>query len=778
MKFKMGLAVWMCGLGAFGAALDLSGTWAFQLDAADEGVSNAWYKTELSESLQLPGSLQAQGFGFDVNEQTAWIGKLKDTRWVHGVGKQKDGSYRVVGWLQPDKHYVGAAWYQREITVPESWAGKELLVSFERVHISSTLWLDGERVGEEQSLFTPHRYRLGSLTPGTHRLTLRVDNRLPVDVGENAHAVSDHTQTAWNGVVGEIKLEALPSRWVDFVSVFPDVANHQIKVKIGFGGTKTPKNSEQLRFKISVPAGADQPKVWVVDAPSGAQVETVIPMGDSIALWDEFTPNLYGLKVSLLAGDTVEQTVETTFGMVEYRVENQQFMVNGRPTFFRGTLDCATFPLTGYPSMDPAYWKRVFEVCKAHGLNHVRYHSWFPPEVALIEADKAGVYLQCEYAWARFRDPRLLPYLEREAERALRRYGNHPSFALHAYGNEPAKKGPGEKLLFQWVEKTKALDEGRRFYVSAAGWSNTANSDFYELMRGLRVYPWGAGLRSSINKEEPSFLADFSKKTAEDPTKPYVAHETGQWCVYPDFDEIKKYTGFLKPRNFEIFQENLEANHMGDLAKDFMMASGKLQTLCYKYEIEKLLRTPGCGGYQLLGLNDFPGQGTALVGAVDVFWDTKPYTTPEEYRSFNGSSVPLARFPKFIFTEGETATLQIDMSHFGAAPLTDAKVRWIISSSDGTVLKSGKLDVQEIPVGLSTLATKHSLALEGLPAPAQYSFSVAVAGTQIKNAWNFWVYPSTIPQKEGTVKITRDLSEALTLLNAGGSRKGCTQDYG
>ena len=106
---------------------------------------------------------------------------------------------------------------------------------------------------------------------------------------------------------------------------------------------------------------------------------------------------------------------------------------------------------------------------------------------------------------------------------------------------------------------------------------------------------------------------------------------------------MPKYTGYLKPRNFEIFRDSLEAHGMVDQARDFLLASGKLQALCYKEEIESALRTPGMGGFELLDLHDFPGQGTALVGVLDAFWDSKGYVTAGEFRRFCGSTVPLAR---------------------------------------------------------------------------------------------------------------------------------------
>jgi len=747
-------------------ALSLAGEWSFRLDPQDQGVHEAWFSDQLDQPILLPGSLQAQGYGHDVDENTKWIGALKDTRWLKNSGKQADGSFRVPGWLQPEKHYLGAAWYQRQIDISDELGGRDFLLSFERVHITTTVWLNGQRLGSENSLSTPHEYLLKNLRAGTYTLTVKVDNRAPVNVGKNAHCYSDHTQTTWNGIIGKIELKPLTRTWIDSVSVFPDVAQKQIRVRTYLRGDLMGAG-KKITLRIQAPEGVDEPAEKTVECDGRSVIETTVALGETIALWDEFTPNLYHLTVSVQEAAHTLATTRTQFGMVEYKAEKQDFLVNGRKTCFRGTLDCASFPLTGYPAMDIDYWKRVFTVCKNHGLNHVRYHSWFPPEVALFAADEVGVYLQCEHAWTKpIEDEALLKYLDREAARAIKRYGNHPSFSIHSYGNEPGGGAPAKENLSKWVEQAKRLDEGRRLYVSAAGWGISENSDFYDIMRGMRVYPWKAGLSSSINQDEPSSDTDFSAQTQTDRWRPFVAHETGQWCVYPNFDEMKKYTGFLKPRNYEIFQQNLTENEMGHLWKDFFMASGRLQTLCYKYEIEKLLRTPGCGGYQLLGLNDFPGQGTALVGPVDVFWDTKPYTSPEEYRRFGGATVPLARFPKFTFTEDETPSVKIEIAHFGAEPIPHAEVEWQIKSMDRTVLCSGTLSA-DIPLGLSTLSEGLRLDLGRLTAPAQYKFEVSVKGTRAKNGWDFWVYPPKVDPQEGDVRITRDPQEALDLLGNG-----------
>jgi len=408
-------------------------------------------------------------------------------------------------------------------------------------------------------------------------------------------------------------------------------------------------------------------------------------------------------------------------------------------------------------------------------LNHVRYHSWTPPEVALTAADEAGIYLQCENAWANVSNKKLQDYIMQETACVIKRFGNHPSFILVAYGNEPggvkrrkAKNGNGKAWLKEWVDFVRTVDENRKFYTSAAGWGETENSDYYDIMRGMRVYPWGAGLRATINANPPEFTSTFNETTKKDSTKSYIGHETGQWCVFPDFDEMDLYTGFLKPENFWIFKQNMKENHLFGKWKDFFNASGKLQTLCYKFEIEKLRRTKGCGGYQLLGINDFPGQGTALVGPVNVFWKVKSYTSPEEYRCFNGKTAILAKFTKFIYDAGETVVCDIDISHFAKEPILNTELDWEIKNGLGKTVKSGLEKITEIPLGLSNIVKSLNIPTAGLTVPEQYMVEFAIKDTDIKNHYNIWIYPKEEETANiADIIITDDLKKALANLAEG-----------
>ncbi len=385
---------------------------------------------------------------------------------------------------------------------------------------------------------------------------------------------------------------------------------------------------------------------------------------------------------------------------VSLKLDGTRFEINGRPVFLRGTLECAIFPKTGYPPTETAGWEKVLSAVKNHGLNHVRFHSWCPPEAAFQAADEVGIYLQVECSsWANGSTQLgsgmpIDQYIWDESKRIADEYGNHPSFVMMAYGNEPG--GPKyNDFLTQFVSYWKDTDD-RRVYTSASGWPALPVNDYHVLPQP-RIQGWGEELNSIINAEPPKTDFDWRNKIPGDGI-PVVSHEIGQWCVYPGFKEMNKYTGVLKPKNFEIFRESLKAHHMENLADSFVLASGKLQALCYKADIEAALRTPGFAGFQLLDLHDFPGQGTALVGVLDPFWEEKGYISPEEYRRFCNSTVPLVRLEKRVFSEGETMTANVEIAHFGEQPLENVNPEWKIISDQKTVAE-GTLGEQNIPIG-------------------------------------------------------------------------------
>lgn len=742
-----------------GNEISLAGNWRFMLDTNDCGVQQEWYNRKMEGTISLPGSLQAQGYGNDIDIRTPWTGHIVDNSWYNAPQYAKyreEGNIKVPFWLNPEKHYVGVAWYQREIEIPAQWRDKVVFLNLERAHWQTTLYLDGKIIGSNNSLGVPHIYELKDAVAGKHTLTLKVDNRLVIPVGVNAHSVSDHTQTNWNGIIGKLSITAKPQIYIDKMAVYPQVDKKEVKV-IATVINKT-ETTEQGVVSIGirpVKEGKEVPgkSETVTIVPGTNRIALTLPMGDSPLLWDEYTPNLYKLEAQL-TGPNLNDRKSDKFGMRNLGVEGRRFTVNGTPIFLRGTLECCIFPLTGYPAMDSEYWIKIYRTIKEHGLNHIRFHSWCPPEVAFEAADSMGVYLQIECGgWTLVGSGNSFDeWVYAEGDRILETYGNHPSFFALLHGNEP--DGDSAPFLSRLNNHWRESD-GRHLYSSSGGWPYIETADFYN-SPDPRIQGWGAGLHSLINARPPQTSYDFRNIILQT-TMPTVSHEIGQWCAYPNFKEIGKYTGFLKAKNFEIFQATLQQNHLGEMAEPFLMASGKLQTLCYKADIEAALRTPEFAGFQLLDLHDFPGQGTALVGVLDPFWDSKGYVTAEEYRMFCNRTVPLARIDKMTWSANETFKAEIEVSHFEKEAAKGATIDWVVVDTANRTYRKGTFKT-DLPVTNCIPVGTVEFPLSDITEARQLTLRVTISDKNAVNEWNFWVYPDALTEPK-TVYVTGKLDQ-------------------
>ncbi|MBK0384076.1 beta-galactosidase [Pedobacter sp. SD-b] len=757
--------------------IDLSGKWEFQIDSLNIGIAQKWYNKQLDGKINLPGSMTTNGIGNDIDLKTPWTGDILDSSYYK---KPEYAKYRAAGnikipfWLQPIKYYKGVAWYQKVVDIPKSFGNKSINIFLERPHWQTTLWVDDKSLGSQNSLGTAHQFLIGKgLTEGKHIITIRIDNGIDtLKVGEDSHSITDNTQGNWNGIIGKMELQAIPKCNIQNVQVYPDIQNKKITVKLYFDSFegKTQKGVLEIFAQNSNPSAEKLP-LLTKDIKIGRlnnSMEVVYPMGQNPLLWDEFNPNVYSLKVNLKTklGNS-QKTVD--FGMREFAAQGKQFLMNGKPVFLRGTLDCAAYPITGYPPTDINSWITIFSKLKSYGLNHVRYHSWTPPEAAFEAADKLGFYLQVECSsWANG-DARvgegwpLDQWLYEESNRMEKAYGNHPSFVMMAYGNEPKGKDH-VKYLTDFVKYWEAKDN-RRLYTTGAGWPVIAESD-YDNTPNPRIQRWGEGLKSIINAEPPKANYNWANRI-EKAKHPTVSHEIGQWCVYPDFKEIKEYTGILKPKNFEIFEDKLKENKLYSLADSFLLASGKLQVLCYKADIEAALRTPHFGGFQLLGLSDFPGQGTALVGVLNAFWQDKNYITGKEFSHFCSPTVPLALFPKFIYHNNETLDIPIKLAHYGNKLLKEVTPTWNIKDVNGKILFYGQLNKKDLPLGNDIDLGNISQSLSAIDKAEKLQLNINVADGH--NSWDFFVYPAILPKLETKVFTTQKFDkEALDVLNKGG----------
>jgi hypothetical protein len=773
----------LAATGLHAQTFSLAGPWNFKLDPRNDGEAARWYSQVLPDKVRLPGSLQEQGFGNDVTVDTRWLAQAVrggESGYPNWYSSPLFERYRRPGeiiypyWLQPKKHYVGAAWYQRQIDVPAGWQDKRIVLRLERAHWGTTVWIDGQRIGTNDSLATPHEYDLtDTLHPGvSSRLTIRIDNSMIHDVGIDAHSVSDETQTAWNGIIGKIELAAGSKTWLDDVQVFPNSTTKTARVIVHVGnrsgaGHGQIEVSARLRNSNQV-ISTTVPIAWTT---AGGDATASLELGPQAKLWDEFHPDLYDVSVSLKRDDETVDQRSTTFGLREIGIKGTHFTLNGKPIQLRGTLECCVFPLTGYPPTEIAYWRKIMAACREFGLNHIRFHSWCPPESAFEAADEAGIYLQPETnAWVMVREP-LRPFLAAEGARMLKAYGNHPSFALMALGNEMGVDAPVAKaLLTEWMK------DPRRVYTGMCNADESVVDEYqYYVARTWNNRParyligWPPATNNDVFYSEPPNTAGDWSGAVDLYSKPLVAHETNQRCVYPDLEQKAKYTGSLTAGYLEIARDQLRDRGMLDQVPDFVRQSGLWQVEQSKEEIERHLRTRSIAGFQWLQLNDFPGQGGALVGVLDAFWDSKGYVDGRTFRRFCAPVVPLARMTTRVWTSNQTFDAGIELLNYGDDDISAATMECRIVDATGAELLRRTLRVGTAPRGEVTRIGKIAFDLSNIRSATQCRLIVESPAMGAANDWKFWVYPATPVQDDpGNVVIATSLTpELVSRLNGG-----------
>ena len=745
--------------------IPLEGNWGLQLDTAGAGIAPDWLTKSCTDSLFLPGTTD--------------------------MGKK--GTYNTDMTLTTSlsREYVfeGKALYTKQVDIPEEWDGTSVRLVMERTK-PTTIWIDGKEVGANNDISTAQQYDLSSyLFPGTHTVAILVDNgkqAVPEKVYGSSHAYSASTQTNWNGIIGDFYLESVPLCGIDDIQLYPDVAKKVVTARV------TLRNPDKGAGKGILSFYAE---AWNTDKQHKTPVQTIevdwtkpeqefeLALGDKALLWSEFTPALYRLSVSLKTDQSVD-TEQATFGLRDFKAKGRQFTMNGKVTFLRGKHDACVFPLIAHTAMDVETWRHYFQVAKQYGINHYRFHSWCPPEACFEAADIEGIYLQPELpVWGNIDidDTELCDYLLKEGRNLHRAYSNHASFVMFGLGNEMS----GEEGLAMLIQTFKKEDN-RHIYASGSNnylgfKGKQADEDYFTTCRVGREddKQFNTHARASfsfadaydggyLNHTYPNSEMDFSSANALCDV-PIISHETGQFQVYPNYEEIKKYTGVLKPRNFEIFKKRLEEAGMIDQAHDFMMASGKWSALLYRADIEMNLRTPEWGGFQLLDLQDYPGQGSAYVGILDAFMESKGLIAPEEWRHFCSEVVPLFCTEKFCWTNDEALTGEVEIANYSESDLNSKQLSWTLTDSKQQVLDKGVLPLQVKQGELAKVGTLKP-AIASVRKAEKVTLALSIDGTPYRNDYSLWIYPAAdkevAPSED--ICVTDDLDAHLKYLTEGG----------
>ncbi|HEX3078632.1 MAG TPA: beta-glucuronidase [Lachnospiraceae bacterium] len=790
---------------------NLKGEWNFALDGEKAGIDKAFYSLELNDTIQLPSTTALSGKG------------SRNTK-------------KEIGFLTEVFPFEGYAWFKKVITIDKTDIGKQLRLYLERTRLTK-VWIDGMYVGEGDSLTTPHIYDITSyIKKETFTVTVMVSNTdYPTKGG---HLTSPDTQTNWNGITGRIELQVFDDVYVKEAKAYSDIEKKEFKIALSF--INIAKKTMEYTFQIGARAvrldgkdeiceiAAEVAKEYTITL-NGEETDTevIYPLSSEAFLWSEYNPTCYEIVITGVNGECTKVFT----GLRKFAGEKDKFTINGTPTFLRGKHDGLIFPLTGAAPTTVEEWIKILKISKDYGINHYRFHTCCPPEAAFIAADLLGIYMQPELPfWGTLTDESYenhneveQKYLITEGERMLDSYGNHASYVMMSLGNElwGSKEKMGEILRgYKKRDPRPMYTQGSNNFQHAP--VIIEEDDFFSGVRlsKERLFRGSYGMCDAplghVQMTEPGTCKDYdevivptAKKDANNgdtttktieiqygtgtktvemneegkelvPRIPVVSHEIGQYAVYPNFKEMEKYTGVLRAYNFEEFKNRLEEKGLSDLADKYFEATGKLSVACYKEELEAAFASRNMAGFQILDIQDFSGQGTALVGILDAFMESKGHVTPKEWRSFCSDAVILVRMPSYIYESSERFEAPVHLSYFNDKKLVDRSLTWEVLCGDTQVAK-GAIQIEDNLYGQVEIG-RVSFTMPDYKQIEKLTLHLFVEGTSMDKNYDLWCYPAitnstirredlmkdSVVTKDGIpVYITKDVKNAQKLLNQG-----------
>ncbi len=703
-----------------------------------------------------------------------------------------------------DQYYFeGYAWYTREIEVEESWVEKKLTLFLERTRIS-TVYIDGVEMDTLDSLCGYHKHDLtGKLSAGTHRLTVRVNNTdYPTRGG---HMTSPDTQTNWNGIVGHIELQIREMVYPENVQVDARTAD-KICISADICGLESGE-----AFVVICRKSGELLHEAAYSFESGKLSVEIALTGDDL-LWDEYHKNLLTAKVSV-----ADEDEKVCFGIRALSCDKRRLLVNGKQIFLRGKHDGLVFPSTGFAPMTVEEWKKVFATAMEYGINHYRFHTCCPPDAAFTAADEMGIYMEPELPfWGTIAAPgeeyyneSEQAYLIEEGYRILRDFGNHPSFIMLSMGNE---LWGNKERINSFLHDYKAVDN-RHLYTQGSNnfqWVPEVLED-EDVFCGVRLSkerlfrgsyamcdaPQGhiqvAPPDAKYNYDEIIVPTELGEGTATDgyieiqygtgvkkvkaeggeqelfPEVPVISHEVGQYDFFPDFSELGRYEGSQQPLYLKVYQERMEKSGTFAQWQDFFKATGALALDCYRREIETALRTRELSGFQLLDLQDFPGQCVALVGVLNAWMESKGLISAAGWRQFCNDVVILAELESFVVKAGQRIEMPVKLSVCNWEAFSGREVQYRVYCDASTDLwESGSLTFDKGSERLHEAGVV-SFEIPMLEKPCKVKIELTLPGTEYKNVYELWAYPeyeveiseTEISYGGKSIRVVRSWEEAL-----------------
>lgn len=678
--------------------------------------------------------------------------------------------------------YEGEVCFLKKLRLPGA-DGKRLFLEAERAR-QLRLKINGNEIPAcvPGTLSTPYVYEVTAYAGQDAELELLSDNRYigwPRDSIIGASAATDETQTNWNGILGYLRLRLEEKFFLEDIRVYPH--GELVDVEAVVNGLED--LDMKCRLVLESPAFQNKVDISIIDGLVMSEGQSAqehfevvreahraciklcgIRLTEEVKRWDEEEGNLYEAIGNLTVPGYEESRRKVTFGVRDFGYNRQlRLTINDRAFFLRGEANCCVFPEEGHPPMTKEAWKRVLGIYASYGVNCMRFHSWCPPDAAFQAADEMGMMMQPELSHWNYKDAfaseESFAYYKLELKSILASLANHPSFVMITWGNELYAGETGMRRMDELLKLAKEMDHTRLYAIGSNCYYGERGadpgSDFYtsmgyykEMLRAV-----SSPMIGHLNHEYPSGCHNYNETVEKihREGKPVFGFEVGQYEILPDFQEIADFRGVTRGINLELVREQVEkAGYLEDW-ENYVEAAGELALLGYREEVEAVLRTPGMSGLSLLGLQDFPGQGTALVGMLNSHLRPKPYAfaQPERFRSFFRSVLPLLLLPKYTYEGGERLLAECRLANYGKEVIK-AGAEWklventsasraVSGNKSGVVLQSGHFPEELYENQGLRFVGMVELEFDMTDQARRLDLEITVG--DYKNVYPVWVYP-------------------------------------
>ena len=336
-----------------------------------------------------------------------------------------------------EKSYEFVSAYRRRFKLPRQARGKHVFVDFEGAMTASTVWINGQRLGEYKGGYTPFSFEL---TPhldwdGDNVLAVALDSTERPDIPPFGYEIDYLT---FGGIYREVCLRVVPGTFIENIFARPkDVLSGNPSLDVDCFIQHLDASRENHSVQVELRDGdrtlAKSVQRVASSAPGTEPAATTVHLDNlgSIKLWELARPSLYTVRVRLLRDGDVTDEDSRTVGFREAQFTDHGFEINGKVVKLRGLDRHQTFPFVGQ-AMPARVQRRDADILRKNLKCNIVRTSHYPQSRHFLDrCDEVGLLVLEEIpGWQHIGDEAWKAISVDNVRRMIRRDWNRPSIIL------------------------------------------------------------------------------------------------------------------------------------------------------------------------------------------------------------------------------------------------------------------------------------------------------------------------------------------------------------